>query len=443
MSSLPSDDDDATAADIKRIPRDKWPKAKPKLTAKDVEHIVAKQEPQPRLGEDLDRWDRENQEAKRDRHQVKRDRQIGGAIVPLGTFDGLDLEPIKPELVVKGMLYKDSLVTFVGQAKVGKTWIMLDMALAFANGIPWMGFEPEKPMTIAYLDGEMPVWALLERSQVIAKARGVSVKGTDQGGVFFYPFHDHQPKVTLTDIKNAAYTIKEIRPDLVIVDNLSAFHDSDAAWFTSESDDKSMDIIATTWKDIRREFGCPMILVHHATKGTQHEKGIMDMGSGSGALGRRTDGQMVIREMRDQDGESIRTYWQFAVKLRHFYPDKEFEIWRNGSVFDVRMFGSDDLFPIEDQAEDGQPPSTGHPDGAGKAKACADISESTARQLLFHEFAEKPKGLSRRMILDVLKCGNGLDLFNHWKSSSQLVENHRRGNSVLYTPAEGFFDVRK
>ena len=41
---------DASAADLLRIPRDQWPKPKPKLTAEDVERLVALQEPQPRLG---------------------------------------------------------------------------------------------------------------------------------------------------------------------------------------------------------------------------------------------------------------------------------------------------------------------------------------------------------------------------------------------------------
>lgn len=43
----------ATAADLLKIPRDQWPKPKPKLTIEDVERLVALQGPQPLLGVDL------------------------------------------------------------------------------------------------------------------------------------------------------------------------------------------------------------------------------------------------------------------------------------------------------------------------------------------------------------------------------------------------------
>jgi len=241
-------------------------------------------------------------------------------------------------------------------------------------------------------------------------------------------------------VKNG-YAIKEIGPDLVIGDNLSAFHQIDAQWYKGENDDRTMEMTAEIWRQGVREFGAPVILVHHATKGNQTEKNVMEVGAGSGALARRTDGTIVIREIitpgAGNDDGPIR-HWELSTKLRHWYPDVTIRISRNGPVFDPHVFGSDS--PFEDmQPIYGNPSPAGNGEGSGKTKESAEITDSAARQILVHEFAEKSKGMSRKQILDVLKARNSGDLFAHWKSSRLITQSGERNGSPLYLPVEGFF----
>ena len=86
---------DASLADLLRIPRDQWPKPKPKLTAEDVERLVALQEPQPRLGEDVDLWEREARERSEDAIRRQSARKKGCKRLFITRAGSREPQPIK------------------------------------------------------------------------------------------------------------------------------------------------------------------------------------------------------------------------------------------------------------------------------------------------------------------------------------------------------------
>lgn len=236
----------------------------------------------------------------------------------------------KPELLVEDLLYADSVVTFVGPSKAGKTYCMLDAVNSWRSGADWLGLQATRPLSVLYIDGEMPMWSLIRRMNWIRALRQ-SPPGA-QGRMWFCPLagtgldgSQVAPAVRRGFIKRLCGNTK---PDLIVVDNLSALAPVDAGWYVSEGDDRTMEHICRMWAEVQRLANCAMLLVHHTTKGSQEHKTVMDMGSGSGVLGRRSSGQMAIRQVTTADGEE----WRLEIQPRHFAP-KSITLDKRGALY--------------------------------------------------------------------------------------------------------------
>ena len=50
----------------------------------------------------------------------------------------------EPPELVEGILHQGSKMYVGGASKSNKTWVLLDLALSVANGVPWLGFITTK-----------------------------------------------------------------------------------------------------------------------------------------------------------------------------------------------------------------------------------------------------------------------------------------------------------
>jgi hypothetical protein len=240
-------------------------------------------------------------------------------------------DPVVPFLVSKG-----DFLTFIGQSKVGKTWVSMDMAISFACGVPWLGkFEPDGKKRVLFLDGEMKGVRLKERLMHIVQNRGLEFPADH---LHFIPFKNNRTDLSVDALSlyEMAPKLKEIyQPDLVLIDNMRTFHPHGAEWYLSESDDKTMSYLARLYRDICDELGSALILTHHATKGEQSFKDVIDMGSGSGALGSQTDGQIVMRRVasKGEDGSPVRN-WSLEANLRD-WPGFGYTLEKDGPLYNI------------------------------------------------------------------------------------------------------------
>ena len=52
-----------------------------------------------------------------------------------------------------------------------------------------------------------------------------------------------------------------------------------------------------------KRFDVGIVVVHHASKGSQGDKGVTDVGAGAGSIARATDTHVIIREHLDNSGD--------------------------------------------------------------------------------------------------------------------------------------------
>ena len=178
-----------------------------------------------------------------------------GSQVTIPIAEYLSLPHPDHNWLISGIIAKPTYVLLLGDGKSGKSTLALQMSLAVANGIPFMGF-PTRKGRVLYLQCDVSdfTWRLMLSN---FKTNGESL----QGNVFLvnplksHPYLDVLSKTTLD-------YLKEIRdschPDMVVLDVLCEFHRSD------EQDATSMRIILNLLLKVFEGTG--LLIVHHTSK---------------------------------------------------------------------------------------------------------------------------------------------------------------------------------
>lgn len=78
----------------------------------------------------------------------------------LGDF--LDSNLPEPQPIVANVIPAGTITILAGQHKVGKTFMLTQMALTVAGGAPWIGFETT-PTKVLYLNYEVAAWSYQRR----------------------------------------------------------------------------------------------------------------------------------------------------------------------------------------------------------------------------------------------------------------------------------------
>lgn len=188
---------------------------------------------------------------------------------------------VQKPYVVKGLMLTGSLVVVFGESNSGKTFLMLDTALAAAQGIPWRGRLTHRTLVI-YVAGES---ANSVRTRVAAYRKkhpelthlpfavlGHSVNFLDPGSVN-----------TLIATINAAKAEHETTEVLVIVDTFAR-----AIPGGNENDSQDVGMAVMAADTIRAATGACVAFVHHT--GKDPAKGAR----GSSALRAAADTEILV-----------------------------------------------------------------------------------------------------------------------------------------------------
>jgi len=174
------------------------------------------------------------------------------------------------------MKERDATMVFA-QAGVGKSMWSMSIALAIAGGssfLDWDSPDTETGRRVCYVDGEMDMWALHKRADLLARALGedvdhdtlnrnfVLLARQDQGeGVAFPDLGTDEGQEVLIDF------VKKESPALVVLDNLSTL-----ATIVDENAAGSFDPVLRLIQRLQR-MGCAVLLVHHTKKGGRGQNG--------------------------------------------------------------------------------------------------------------------------------------------------------------------------
>jgi len=193
-----------------------------------------------------------------------------------------ELEAIPdPSFLIEGMLPVGALAAIYGPAKLGKTFVVFDMALSIASGRPFFGRQVRKG-TVVYVIGEGRS-GMGQRWRAWKAAHGVS---------FGVRLHVLPRAVQLLDQRHMSEFQKELDlletpPALIVFDTL-------ARCFVGGEENSASDMgMAVNALDALKErTGATVTVVHHTNRAGEEERG-------SGSLRGAVDTMMSLKEEND------------------------------------------------------------------------------------------------------------------------------------------------
>jgi len=223
--------------------------------------------------------------------------------------------PLKPELI-EGILRQGHKMLLVSSSKAGKTFALIELAVAIAEGRRWLGFRC-KQGRVLYLNMELDEASFDDRMIRVYEAQEITNKNLNNIDIVHLRGRIEKlekliPQITRT-MKSHEYTAVILDPTykLGIGDENAA--DSVTAFCNA------IDKIANA--------GASVIYAHHHSKGSQGSKASMDRASGSGVFARDADALLDMIELRipkEREEEAKAEYgekctaWKLDATLREF-----------------------------------------------------------------------------------------------------------------------------
>jgi hypothetical protein len=208
--------------------------------------------------------------------------------VPKSVRELVNEFPALREPIIHGLMRKGETVNIIAASKVGKSWLVTDLAIAIATGRMWLGTFQTQQGNVLILDNELHGETSANRIPKVAAARGITL---DE-----YADHLHVENLRgqLRDVFNLGSYFASLPRGYFKVVIIDAFYramppDMD------ENDNGTMAAVYNQLDLYADLYGLSYVLIHHASKGNQSGKAVTDVGSGAGSQARATDTHLVLR----------------------------------------------------------------------------------------------------------------------------------------------------
>lgn len=222
-----------------------------------------------------------------------------------------------PPVIIHGLLRYGGLMGVYGASKVGKTWLMIELAIAMATGGKWLGYQCERSRVL-FVNPELEESTLLNRVHDVAKAMWADFDEVYEGVDYI---HSRGHKLTLEDLERTLdWERKNGRGNygLVIVDSIYM------VGMKNECDSEVVGDFLQELQHIGSDNNCAVVYVHHHSKGGKGDVASLDRVSGSGVFARYPDVIKDITEVHPPDGEeplpNDATAFAMNTTVRSFAP---------------------------------------------------------------------------------------------------------------------------
>lgn len=250
-----------------------------------------------------------------------------------------------PEWIVDGILPNPGMLLIGGIPGAGKTWLVLDTALAVATGRPWLGrFQTRQGAALLVLEEEDPS-AVVDRLDLLRGGLGLSQEEGDalpihllvqQGVSLVTPDGTLEPELLRH--------VEEVQPALIVLDPFRRVHQLE------ENDSGEMSLLFTLLRQLTQftKEPCSLLLAHHFGKRNDSDEPLNRL-RGSSDIAASVDGvleiggefgNLVVKHTKSKRGPSLGTFLiqadttEQAIRLKFLDPDVKAEIDRES----VRKF---------------------------------------------------------------------------------------------------------
>lgn len=222
-----------------------------------------------------------------------------------------DMPDLAPCLI-DGVLRQGHKMLLAGPSKAGKSFLQIQLCVAIAEGLPWLGF-PCAQGRVMYVNLELDRASCLHRFKDVYTAMGIEPKNVGN--------------IDIWNLRGKSMPMDRLAPKLIRRAQKKNYIAViiDPIYKVITGDENSADQMANfcnQFDKVCTELGVATIYCHHHSKGAQGGKKAMDRASGSGVFARDPDALLDIIELpiTDQIASQER---QNAVRAACFeYMDK-------------------------------------------------------------------------------------------------------------------------
>lgn len=189
--------------------------------------------------------------------------------------------------LIEGVLRQGHKLLLAGPSKAGKSFALLELCVAIAEGRPWLGFKCAQGRVL-YVNLELDRASCLNRLKDVYSALGVKP--------------DNARQIDVWNLRGSAVPMDKLAPKLIRRAQKKNYIAIiiDPIYKVITGDENSADQMAKFCNQfdlICSRLGCAVIYCHHHSKGAQGGKNAMDRASGSGVFARDPDALLDMIEL--------------------------------------------------------------------------------------------------------------------------------------------------
>lgn len=223
-----------------------------------------------------------------------------------------DLPPLSPPLI-DGILRQGHKMLIAGPSKAGKSYALIELCCAIAEGKKWLGFPCTKGK-VMYVNLELDRASCLHRFKDVYTALGLSP--------------DNLRNIDIWNLRGRSVPMDKLAPKLIrraAKKNYIAII-IDPIYKVITGDENSADQMAhfcNQFDKVCTELSCAVIYCHHHSKGAQGGKRSMDRASGSGVFARDPDALLDLIELEISEALLKQEKNKSACSVMTRYLDKK------------------------------------------------------------------------------------------------------------------------
>nr|DAD92350.1 MAG TPA: Regulatory protein repA [Siphoviridae sp. ctzXg6] len=196
------------------------------------------------------------------------------------------LPDLAPELI-HGVLRQGHKMLIAGPSKAGKSFALIELSIAIAEGHKWLGWQCEQGKVL-YVNLELDRPSALHRFKDVYDA--MDLPPTSVGNIDIWNLRGKTVPMDKLAPKLIRRSLKKNYQAVII----------DPIYKVLTGDENSADQMAhftNQFDKVATELGCAVIYCHHHSKGSQGGKKSMDRASGSGVFARDPDALVDLVEL--------------------------------------------------------------------------------------------------------------------------------------------------
>jgi 5S rRNA maturation endonuclease (ribonuclease M5) len=196
--------------------------------------------------------------------------------------------------LLEGLIQRNANGMIISRPKGGKSFIVLDLAIALASGQKWLDFYMPKRVKTALVSREDNAGLTQWRKKKLAASR--KLENSDLDGWLYINAKGLKPKIMLDypeDVARLIGDLKRYGTEFLILDVMRVLHGAD------ENDNTDMEKIIDVLNHIQEQTGASICLIHHDNK--REDATLTERARGASAIAGWAEFICGLRVVDEQD----------------------------------------------------------------------------------------------------------------------------------------------